>query len=441
MQQPNFSSHIPTTDKPRVVVVGGGFAGLELVKSLRNADVQVVLIDKRNHHTFQPLLYQVATSGLESSSIIFPFRKRFGRQKDFYFRLGEVQQIVPEQNCLFTSIGKIDYDYLVLATGTVSNYYGNQEIEKHALPLKSIEDSIKIRNRILYNFEKSLLIEDDERRNSLIDFVIVGGGPTGVEVAGALAELRSHVFPCDYPELNLMEMDIHLVEGGPRLLGAMSENAGAKSQAFLEKMGVQIHLNKLVKSYDGYTVTFSDGEQMITQNLIWAAGVTGSPIPGVPQEALVRGNRIQVDEQNKVIGTENMFALGDIAAMITEDLPKGHPQLAQPAIQQGKLLGKNIHNILQGKPLKSFKYLDKGSLATIGRNKAVADIGNWKMAGIFAWFVWIFVHLFFLVGFRNRVFVFMDWVSNYFSYDRSNRLIIGDLGVDQPADEPEAAHS
>lgn len=432
------TTQIPEIGKPRLVIIGGGFAGLELVKALKGVDIQIVLIDKQNHHTFQPLLYQVATSGLETSSIIYPFRKRFSKQKDFYFRLGEVCKIHPSDNLIETSIGMVRYDFLVIATGTKANFYGMQDIQKHAIPLKRIEDSIQLRNKIIRNFEAALLTDDSELKNSLIDFVIVGGGPTGVEVAGALAELKRHVFPHDYPELDLMEMDIDLVEAGPRLLAGMSEEAGEKSRQFLEKLGVKVHLNTMVKSFDGYKVTLGNDQEITSQTLVWAAGVTGAPIPGLPEDTIGRANRIKVDTYNRVDGFENIFAIGDIALMQSEAYPKGHPQVAQPAIQQGKLLAQNLKKILNNKELKHFTYKDKGSMATIGRNKAVVDIGKFRSQGFFAWFLWMFVHLMALVGFRNRILVFINWVWSYFSYDKSNRLII-DPKVDAALSEKETA--
>ncbi|MBN8578453.1 MAG: NAD(P)/FAD-dependent oxidoreductase [Cytophagales bacterium] len=419
-------TRIADLGKPRIIVIGGGFGGLEVVKGLAGFKAQVVLFDKYNHHTFQPLLYQVATSGLETNSIVAPFRKLFGGQADFYFRLGEVKNIKPEENYIETSIGGVRYDYLVIATGAVTNFYGLDEVARQASSMKNIVDATKLRNKIIRQLEYALLTEDTEIMNSLMDFVIVGGGPTGVELAGALTELKKNVFPKDYRELDMRQMDIHLVEASPRLLNGMSPQAGEKALKFLTNMGVKVHLNAAVKSYDGYEIQLSTGEKLISRLLIWAAGVKGNPVEGVGSDKITRGNRLRVDEYNRVKGFENIFAIGDVALMEGDlKFPNGHPMMAPPAQQQGRLVAKNIKNLIQKKPLKPFTYFDKGSMATIGRNKAVVDLGRIRFQGMFAWYVWMFVHLMSLVGFRNKVFTFFSWMWNYFSYDRSNRLIIG----------------
>ncbi len=419
-------TRIADLGKPRVIIIGGGFGGLEVIKGLRNHKVQVVLFDKHNHHTFQPLLYQVTTSGLETNSIVAPFRKLFGKQDDFYFRLGEVKKINAAENSIETSIGIVKYDYLIIATGAVTNFYGMTEVEKFSSSMKNIVDATKLRNKIIRQLEYALLTEDPEVMNSLMDFVIVGGGPTGVELSGALTELKKNVFPKDYKELDMRQMDIHLVEASPRLLNGMSEQAGKKAYDFLTEMGVKVHLNAAVKSYDGYEIILSTGEKLISKSLIWAAGVKGNPIEGINPDIIARGNRILVDQYNRLKGYENIFAIGDVALMEGDaKFPKGHPMMAPPSQQQGRLLAKNINNLVTNKPLKPFSYFDKGSMATIGRNKAVVDIKGIRFQGVFAWYVWMFVHLMSIVGFRNKVFTFFSWMWNYFSYDRSNRLIIG----------------
>jgi NADH dehydrogenase len=418
-------TRIADLGKPRVIVIGGGFGGLEVVKGLRGTKAQTVLFDKYNHHCFQPLLYQVATSALETSSIVFPFRKRFSRINDFYFRLGEVTAIKPDSSCIETSIGSVKYDYLVIASGAETNFYGMKDVEQNSHPMKGIIDAIKLRNIIIRNFETALLTEDKELMNSLMDFVIVGGGPTGVELAGAIAELKHYIFPKDYPELEVSQMDIHLVEATPRLLNGMSENAGRKALEYLQKMGVQVHLNTAVKTYDGYEVSFNNGEKLITKTLIWAAGVKGNPIAGLTAESLGRSSRLKVDEYNRVKGYENIFAIGDVALMDGDaKYPNGHPMMAPPAMQQGELVAENINRHISNRPMKPFRYTDKGSMATVGRNRAVVDLKAFKFHGFFAWFVWMFVHLISLIGFRNKFFVLLSWLWSYFSYDKSNRLII-----------------
>lgn len=420
-------ARIPDIGVPRVVVVGGGFGGIELVKGLRKAKVQVVLFDKSNHHTFQPLLYQVATAGLEASSIIYPFRKCFEDQKNFYFRLGEVLEVKNDTQIIETSIGSLRYDYLVLATGATTNFYGMKDIEKNAIPLKNITDALMLRNTVLNNIEKALLTSNYNDFNALLDIVIVGGGPTGVEVAGALAELKQHVFPRDYPELDLSDMNIYLVSSSDRLLDAMPQKASDKALEYLESMGVDVKLSCAVNSYDGNTARLSNGEQLSTRCLMWGAGVKGAPVKGIPEGAIWRGGRIITDAYNTVLGMSNVFAIGDAGAIVNATTPQGHPMMAPAAMQQGALLAKNIQNMMQNKPLKPFVYNDQGSMATVGRNKAVVDLKApfaFRGYGFIAWCIWMFVHLISIIGFKNKIMTVISWMVSYFSYDKGNRLIL-----------------
>jgi len=430
---------IPESKDPRVVIIGGGFAGLELAKSLCSASVQVVLIDKNNYHTFQPLLYQVATAALEAESIVYPFRKMFEDYDNVYFRLAEVESVDPEKRTVFTSIGLFTYDYLVIATGATTNFYGNEKIRSKAISIKSIEDAQSLRNTILYNFEKALQTDDHEQLNSLMDYVIVGGGPTGVEIAGALSELKRHVFPKDYKELDFVNMDIHLIQSGSELLKGMSAKASKEALHSLEKHGVKIWLNARVKHYDGHAVLLDTGERLHSHTLIWAAGVTGALIDGFKKESTVSGNRLKVNEYSQVVGYDNIFAIGDIAAMVTPAFPFGHPQMAQPAMQQGKLLAKNFNCLLKNKKPTPFRYRDNGSMATIGRNSAVADLKIFgrqvSKTGFFAWLIWMFVHLISIIGFRNRLVVLINWMFSYFSYDKGMRLIIGPKKENLPTEK------
>lgn len=417
--------NIPTTSFPRVVIIGGGFAGIALVKGLRNLELQVVLIDKHNYHTFQPLLYQVATGGLEPDSIAFPIRKVIADLPNFYFRLAEVTNIDSKNDTIETTIGNLKYDYLVIATGSTTNYFGNTNIEKFSMAMKSVPQSLNLRSLIIENFEDALLTSNYEERNALMNFVIVGGGPTGVELAGALAEMKNEILPKDYPDLDIRKMQINLVQGGNCLLKGMSEIASKKAEDFLIKAGVSVWKNVKVTNYDGKIVSTATDLKFESATVIWAAGVKGAKINGLENECVIeRVERFKVDEFNKVKGYKNIFAIGDIACMNTEQYPKGHPMMAQPAIQQGKQLAKNIIAIIENEPLKSFEYTDKGSMATIGRNKAVVDLKKVRFQGFFAWFVWMFVHLFSLIGFRNKAIVFLNWVYNYIRFDRETRLII-----------------
>jgi NADH:ubiquinone reductase (H+-translocating) len=371
----------------------------------------------------------VATAGIEPSSILYPFRKIFDDQPNFYFRMANAQCVDADKQILETSIGYIEYDYLVIAIGATTNFYGNAEIQKKAIAMKTVEDALALRNTILTNFEKALQIKDEIQLNSLMDFVIVGGGPTGVELAGALSELRKHVFPKDYPELNFVNMDIHLIQSGPQLLKGMSDQAAREAKEILEKAGVKLWLNCRVKSYDGFKVQLDTGESLCTRTLIWAAGVTGTSLEGIDRLTVTPGNRLKVDEYGRVQEYKNIFAIGDIAAMSTKESPDGYGMMAQPAIQQGKWLGKNFKRLLEKKDLQPFRYNDQGSMATIGRNKAVADLKifgkTYKTQGFRAWFIWMFVHLISLIGFRNRLVVLINWMWSYFTYDTGIRLIIG----------------
>lgn len=417
--------NIPQTSFPRVVIIGGGFAGLAVANGLRKQELQVVLLDKHNYHTFQPLLYQVATGGLEPDSIAFPLRKTINDLDNYYFRLTEVTHINPEAQLIETTIGNLEYDHLVIATGSKTNFFGNKNIETHAMEMKTVPQSLNIRSLVLENFEDALLTSDLEERKALMNFVIVGGGPTGVELAGALAEMKKGILPKDYPDLDIRQMQINLIQGSDRLLDAMSKKASAKAEDFLVKLGVNVWKDLRVTNYDGKTVTTSGEEQFEAATVIWAAGVEGDAISGLDHDCVIeRANRFKVDEFNRVIGYKNLYAIGDVACMQTKAYERGHPMMAQPAIQQGRLLAKNLLASLQGKKMKPFVYNDKGSMATIGRNKAVVDLPKWKFQGVFAWFVWMFVHLFSLIGFRNKVIVFMNWVYNYIRFDRETRLII-----------------
>lgn len=413
---------VPESEFPRIVIIGGGFAGINLVKKLKGAPYQVLLIDKNNYHTFQPLLYQVATGGLEPDSIAFPLRKIFSGRRNFLFRVAEVLKVDTEGQTLDTDIGMIRYDHLVIATGSNNNFFGLDGISRYSMTLKSVPEALDLRSLILQNMEKALI--DAANRESYMNFVVVGGGPTGVELAGALMELRKHVLPNDYPELDLDMAKVWLIESGDRLLAGLSEDASAKAKEFLEKLGVTIMLNTRVRDYDGSKVTYGDDGSVLSRSVIWAAGVKGQWVDGIKEEAKGRGDRILVDDFSKVMGYENIYAVGDVASMTGKGYPAGHPMVAQVAIQQAVNLAGNLRS---GKPRREwvpFRYRDLGSMATVGRNKAVADLPWFSTQGVVAWYIWMFIHLMNLVGFRNRVIVFVNWLWNYISYDRAIRLII-----------------
>ncbi len=416
--------NLPETGQERIVIVGGGFAGLTLARKLAGTNYQVVLLDKNNYHQFQPLFYQVAMAGLEPSSIVFPLRKMFHKDKNVFLRVTEVLSVNAQEKFLETSLGRCNYDHLVIATGADSNFFGNKKLENLTIPMKSVSEALYLRNRILDDYEKALSETDYERRQGFIDIVIVGGGPTGVEVAGALAEMKQYILPKDYPELNVKEVDIHLIQGGPVLLQGMSDNASEKALKFLQQLGVKVKLNTRVTDYDGECVYMNDGSNIPSKKVIWAAGITGSLINGLPEDVIVRGKRVEVNEFCQVKGSDDIYAMGDIAFMTEKDYPKGHPQVAQVAMQMAKQLAKNFKLRAKNKAQKPFSYKDLGSMATIGRHRAVVDLPNYKFSGAFAWFVWLFVHLFQLLGTKNKFFVFVNWVWNYFTYDQSLRLII-----------------
>jgi len=417
--------NIPRTSYPRIVVIGGGFAGIALAKKLSKQEVQVVLLDKHNYHMFQPLLYQVSTGGLEPDSIAYPIRKILKDFPNFYFRLAHVEAIDTKKNKVKTNIGNLKFDYLVVASGSKTNYFGNSEIEKYSMAMKTIPQSLNLRSLILENFEEALLTSDLNERNALMNFVIVGGGPTGVELAGALAEIKKGILPKDYPDLDTRMAQIHIIQSSDCILKGMSTKASQKAEDFLEKLGVNIWKNARVTNYDGRIVTTNTDLTFETATLVWAAGVKGATIKGLDaDEFMTHGNRILVNQFNQVQGFTNIFAIGDIACMVTDQMPHGLPMMAQPAIQQGDQLGDNILKLIEKKPMTPFEYRDKGVMATIGRNKAVVDLEKFKFQGVFAWYVWMFVHLFFLIGFRNRIVVFVNWVYNYVRFDREARLII-----------------
>ncbi|WP_372651028.1 NAD(P)/FAD-dependent oxidoreductase [Draconibacterium sp.] len=416
--------NIPETAQKRVVIIGAGFAGLRLARKLFKHNFQVVLIDRNNYHQFQPLFYQVATSGLEPSSISFPLRKVFQKSENVFIRIAEVKSIMSDEKLIDTTLGTVWYDYLIIATGATTNFFGMESFETNSIPMKSVSEALFLRNTLLENFEKAVTIRDEEEVRRLLNIVVVGGGPTGVEVCGALAEMKKFVLPKDYPELDFNLMNITLVEANTHLLAGMTEIAGKKALDYLANLGVEVKLKHKVEKYDGNTVELEDQENLETRSLIWAAGVKGQMPSGIKKENVVRGNRIKVDAYNQVDGYENIFAIGDIAYMETTDYPQGHPQVAQVALQQTSCLAENLKKMQKSKSLVSFRYRDKGSMATVGRNRAVVDLPGLRFAGFPAWLVWMFVHLMSIVGVKNRQVIFINWLWNYMTYDQSLRLII-----------------
>lgn len=419
-----MKANIPESPQKRIVVIGGGFAGLKLVRRLVKENFQIVLIDKNNYHQFQPLFYQVATAGLEPSAISFPFRKIFQKKKNIFIRVTEVTGIEPKFNRINTTIGHINYDYLVIATGADTNYFGKPQFEYASLPMKSVSEALGLRNRILENYEKALLTDDPMEREGLMNIAIVGGGPTGVELSGAIAEMKRFILPKDYPELDFNKMHIYLLEANSSLLNGMSGKSSEKAYNYLMRLGVKVWLNSRVKDYDGHYIVFNNGSKIPTYTMVWTAGVSGIQMDGIAGSSYTRNNRIIVDRVNRVKGYENIFSLGDACLMQEEKYPNGHPQVAQVAIQQADNLAVNFERMQKGKELKPFSYKDLGSMATVGRNLAVVDLPFFRFQGFFAWLVWMFVHLMSIVGVKNRLLIFINWLWNYFTYDQSLRLII-----------------
>lgn len=427
-----MNPNIPETNHKRVVIIGGGFGGLKVIDELRKSGFQIVLVDRTNYHQFQPLLYQVATAGLNAGSIAFPFRKDFGHYPDFHFRMTEVSRILPAENAIETGIGLIHYDYLVIAAGTTTNYYGMQNIQVHALPMKSVMEAMTLRTQLLTNLEQALTEDDPEKRQRLLNITIVGGGATGVEIAGALSEMKRYVLQKDYPELSANSLNIYLIEGTSRLLSVMSDEASAKALEFLDRMGIKVLLNTRVTDYKDNSLLFENGERIPTQTVIWVSGVTANRFAGIPPESIGHGGRILTDEYNRVKKQANIFAIGDICLQTETAYPQGHPQVAQVAIQQGKLLARNLQRLARQDVLCPFHYRNLGTLATVGRNKAVADLPHFKTQGFIAWLLWTTVHLRSILGVRNRLEILLNWIWNYLTYDQALRLIFRNESTPSP---------
>jgi NADH:ubiquinone reductase (H+-translocating) len=430
MQNVNhFTSSLspPSGDRGlKVVIIGGGFGGLRLARKLsRNKNFDITLIDRFNFHQFQPLFYQVATAGLDASNISFPLRKVFHKEKNIHFRMADVKSINTVQKKVISDAETFSYDILVLATGADTNFFGNEELMSHAYPMKSTVEALQIKYKLLKNIEEAVYAKDEKELQRLMTIVIVGGGPTGVEMSGAIADMRRFVFPKDYPELDFSKMKIYLLEGSSKTLSAMSEKSSHDSFEYLEKLNVIVKTGTVVKNYDGSVVTMQNGETIESSMVIWAAGIKGNVPEGISNSLIVKGNRIKVDRFNKVNGSENIYAIGDVAYMETEKYPHGHSQVASVAIAQGGALADNIIKIAKNISMKEFEYHDKGTMATVGRNLAVVDIPRPKLhfKGFFAWLIWMGLHLFLLLGVKNRVAVFFNWIYNYITYDQNLRLI------------------
>jgi len=420
--------NIPKTDKKRIVIAGCGFAGLTLAKKLKNSGLQVVIIDKHNYHQFPPLFYQVASAGLEASSILFPIRKIFQHYKDYYIRKCEIKSVDPPNNQLITSTGTVDYDYLILALGATNSYFGSKEMEVNSKGMKTIAEVIDLRNTLLMNLENALTSQNENEKERNLNIAIIGGGPSGVEIAGAIAEMNKYIIPKDYPELKERKVNIYLLEGASRVLNMMSEKSSMKAKSFLEKLGVNVLTNTMATGCDDKCVLTNDGRKICTSLIIWTAGIKGFRLEGLSPEVYNKNSRIIVDKYCKVTGYDNIFALGDITLLVEERFPKGYPQVAQVAIQQAKLLAGNLKREQKGKSPRMFRYKDLGTMATVGRNLAVVELPYIHFQGIFGWFVWMFIHLMSIVGVRNKLMIFINWAWKYFTYDQSLRLILRPKG-------------
>ena len=409
---------------PKVVIIGAGFGGIAIAKAFKNKKVDVLLIDQNNYHNFQPLMYQIATGGLEPYSIAYPVRRIFRGYKNIRFRMAKVESVDSKAKQILTSTGKFSYEYLIIATGSQTNYFNFEPIKNEIFTLKSIPDALNIRNFIFQNLEKALAKPKDETLDEILSIAIIGGGPAGIEIAGALAEMKKYVIPRDFPDLDVSKMHINLYEANDRLLKVMSREASAKSLEYLTNMGINVNLNSRINSYENDKLTDVSGNVFYTDTVIWTAGVKGAPIEGLPETSILSGNRILVDAFNQVLNCDHVFAVGDVAACVTDENSRGLPMLAPVAQQQGKHLTKNILRKMNNKPILPFVYKDHGTMATIGRKKAVVDLPHWKFQGAFAWFVWMFVHIMSIVGFRNRAIALLNWAVNYFTYDKPLGLII-----------------
>ena len=418
-------ANIKRNEQRRVVIVGGGLGGLKLVSSLRDTDFQVVLVDKNNYNQFPPLIYQVASAGLEPSNISFPFRRLFQGWKNFFFRMAEVQHIDTEKKAIKTSIGTIHYDDLVLAAGATTNFFGNKNIEASALPMKSVSESMRLRNTILQNLERAETEDNEARKQALMNIAIVGGGPSGVEIAGVLAEMKQTILPRDYPDLDTSCMHIYLINATPRLLGAMSEHSSREAEKALKELGVEVMTNCMVTDYVDKELVLKDGQHISAETVIWVSGIKANNIDGIPPESIGHAGRILVDRFNRVKGLKDIYAIGDQCIVEGDEAyPYGHPQLAQVAIQQAKTLAKNLIRQETGETEQPFSYHNLGTMATIGRKKAVVEIGKLKFGGFFAWLLWLIVHLRSILGVKNKTIVFLNWMWSYMNYKQSLRLIL-----------------